>query len=81
MLRQKTKITVIYELSCFPVFPLGCIYFRGANPVKCYTGIWAEIGCLEDGYDYPEKLSWTKKVALNNMNLLYVTSCCFKFLA
>jgi len=56
-------------VSVFSAFPIGCKYFRGANPVACYTNIWLGVGCLEEGLDYPETLSWPDKAWFNNLNL------------
>ena len=40
--------------------------------MDCYVTIWKDVGCLAEGFDYPEKLSASQLSSFNDMNLLLV---------
>ena len=31
--------------------------YRGLNTLACYNNLWKEVGCIEAGAKYPEKLT------------------------
>jgi len=72
---EKANINMSFEiLSCnctiFPAeFPANCKKFNGPHTSACYEEIWKNVGCMETGTDWPEKLTVAELGILLRMNL------------
>jgi len=45
------------EVTHFVEFPPGCISYLGPHTLECYKSIFLEVGCIENGYDWPDNLT------------------------
>ena len=68
------KYMIFFRLAygvCFDVagFPLACARYVGPHTVECYSALWIEAGCVEEGRGFPMYYSQDDLLVLNTMNL------------
>ena len=49
--------------------PDGCIHVRGPHSLDCLTSVWLSVGCLQEGYSFPENMTESSTQRLADMML------------
>jgi len=54
------------------VFPTGCTSYRGPHSIECLDSIWKEAMCVEEGEDYPSRLTDVDLFRFMGINIAWV---------
>ena len=52
-------------------FPFGCELYEGPHEMQCLITSWKSAGCLREGSDFPESLTFKELARLRLLNLRY----------
>lgn len=55
----------------FTAYPDECANVKTGHSVECMEEMWLQSGCLEEGSEYPNKLSSDQRSILSSKLLMY----------